>query len=116
MQTAGTGGISAEIQAAFLKDPAQAREAIRLAVKLRHPTETAAPAQQPAMERGSRGGQGRLAQRLRRLELLAQQGVLAQVRRWAAVALRGWAGLGSSSPVARFEQLVTAPALQPDTH
>jgi hypothetical protein len=58
----------------------QVREAIRLAVKLRHSGETTAPVQHAGMQRaGGRGQQGgELAGRLQRLQLAVAKGILSE--------------------------------------
>lgn len=82
VETAGGTGPLPEITATFLKHPEQAREALRLAVKLHQARAVEAPAQAPGMQRG--GGRtpgssgGVLAGRLQRLEAAVAAGALAR--------------------------------------
>jgi hypothetical protein len=79
VQTAGTG-VGAEVAAAFLASPEQARLAIQLAARLHRGGGGGgggggAPAQHDGMRRA---GGGPLAQRLARLAKLAARGVLSE--------------------------------------
>lgn len=81
VQSAGTSSpdAGAEISATFLRDPAAAREALLLAVRLARAG--AAPAPVAGMTRAaaaaSAGGRGELAGRLAELEALVRRGALA---------------------------------------
>lgn len=86
VQTAGSGSLVPEIAAAFLASPAEARQAIQIAVKL-HKQAMSAPAQMSSMQRMAAAGPGtstpsiisdNLMRRLNRMEQLVNRGVLTQ--------------------------------------
>lgn len=85
VQTAGQGTVGAEVAAAWLQDPKQARDVIQLAVRLYREAALGAPAQQGGMTRDAAGAaqprrqqqQGELLGRIQALEALVARGVLA---------------------------------------